>query len=337
MCRVVVFLDKRLGKYNYYWEICSIEHFTVYAMVKANSIKAWVLAARPKTLTGALIPVILALAWAYSQQMLHNITAALCCILFAAGMQVAANLINDLYDYLKGTDREDRLGPERACAQGWITPDAMRWGIAISIVVSCIFGLVALAVTWQQMPWHGVELVALGVFCVVFAFLYTTRLSYLGWGDVLVLMFFGFVPVCGTYYLQTFTVDGGSILLSLISGVAIDALLVINNYRDRDQDRISGKKTIIVRGGERFGNLLYLSIGFVVAVLIMTLFIMYTDQLMTLLCAGVVCCIYLCLHISTWGQMVKIREGKALNKILGLTSRNMFLMAVFVAVVLVML
>lgn len=304
-------------------------------MILTNSFQAWVLAARPKTLTGALIPVILALAWAYNQQVLTNVTAAVCCILFAAGMQVAANLINDLYDFLKGTDREDRLGPERACAQGWITPQAMRWGIGVSIIISCLFGLIALAVTWEQMPLHGVELVVLGFICVIFAFLYTTRLSYLGWGDVLVLVFFGFVPVCGTYYLQAFTIDGGAILLSLVSGVAIDALLVINNYRDREQDRISGKKTIIVRGGEKFGNRFYLSIGFVVACLIMALFLTYTDKLASLFLALIVCCIYLTMHVSTWGQMVKIREGKALNKILGLTSRNMFLMAILVSSVLI--
>ncbi len=304
------------------------------AGVKQNSLKAWLLASRPKTLTGAMIPVILALAWAWHQQVLSNVTAALCCALFACGMQVAANLINDLFDFKKGTDREDRLGPERACAQGWITPHAMQWGIAVSIIISCLFGLIALFATWEQMPFHGVELIVMGLICVLFAFLYTTRLSYLGWGDVLVLVFFGFVPVCGTYYLQAYTLDAGILILSLISGVAIDALLIINNYRDREQDRISGKRTIIVLGGERFGQRLYLAIGFIVGLLILSLCI-FADA--PRLYAGIiVVLIYLLLHISSWRQMVQIRQGKALNKILGLTSRNMFIMSVLLVLALIL-
>lgn len=305
-------------------------------MVKTNSVQAWLLAARPKTLTGAMIPVILALAWAYHQQVLQNTTAAICCALFAGGMQIAANLINDLYDYLKGTDREDRLGPERACAQGWISPYAMRWGIGVTIVISCLIGLLALAATYEQMPYHGLELVALGVLSVVFAFLYTTRLSYLGWGDVLVLVFFGFVPVCGTYYLQSFTLDAGVILLSLVSGIAIDALLIINNYRDRDQDRLSGKKTIIVRFGERFGSLFYLSIGLSVAVCILLLILFEHLSMTNSIACLVSMIIYLCLHFKTWREMVAIHQGRALNKILGQTSRNMFLMSVMIALSLIL-
>lgn len=304
------------------------------SIVIPNSPKAWLLASRPKTLTGALIPVILALAWAYHQHALHNVTAAICCALFAGGMQIAANLINDLFDYLKGTDREDRLGPERACAQGWITPHAMKIGIGVSIILSCLFGLVALAVTWHQLPYHGIELVVLGLTSVVFAFLYTTRLSYLGWGDVLVLVFFGFVPVCGTYYLQTFMLDTGILLLSLISGIAIDALLVINNYRDREQDRISGKRTLIVAFGERFGRYLYLAIGHIVAILILIHFTFCVTGLTAVIAGLIVAMIYLSMHIATWRQMVAIRQGKTLNRILGATSRNMFLMALMAAIVL---
>lgn len=303
--------------------------------VKTNSIQAWLLASRPKTLTGALIPVILALAWAQHEGVLHNATAAVCCALFACGMQIAANLINDLYDYLKGTDREDRLGPERACAQGWITPLAMRWGIGVTVVVSCSIGLIALAVTWQQMPYHGLELVALGVLSVIFAFLYTTKLSYLGWGDVLVLVFFGLVPVCGTYYLQAFTIDYGCLVLSLISGVAIDALLVINNYRDREQDKISGKRTLIVKYGERFGNRLYLGIGIAVMVLI-CLLAPVMGSFLSNAALVVVIVVYYILHSNAWKKMTEIREGRALNQILGLTSRNMFLLAVMVAAALLL-
>ena len=92
--------------------------------VKRNSLQAWILAARPKTLTGAITPVMIGTALAAMDGHFHWQPALVCC-LFAGLMQIAANFINDLFDFLKGTDREDRLGPERACAQGWISPQAM--------------------------------------------------------------------------------------------------------------------------------------------------------------------------------------------------------------------
>ncbi len=296
------------------------------AEVKTNSVQAWLLASRPKTLTGALIPVILAGALAWHDGVMRWDLLA-CCALFACLMQVAANLINDLYDYLKGTDREDRLGPERACSQGWITPGAMRWGIGIVVGLACIIGLVAVALSYEMLPWHGWEFVVLGASCVVFAFLYTTCLSYLGLGDVLVLVFFGLVPVCGTYFLMAQSITWPLILLGLISGVSIDALLVINNYRDRDQDRISGKRTLVVLLGEPFGRYHYLAIGiicfalsYVLGVAIGKRFIISNTALW-----------YMILHYRTWREMCEIREGRALNKILGATSFNMLYFALFLA------
>ena len=231
-----------------------------------SSLKKWILAARPKTLTGAMIPVILGSALAYYDGAL-KCPLVLCCVLFAGFMQIAANMINDLYDFQKGTDREDRLGPERACAQGWIKPKAMRRGIAIVLCLASLAGLAALWLCWEDLPYQGVELLLTGIACILFAFLYTYGLSYLGLGDVLVLLFFGLIPVCGTYYIQAHQITLPVIVASLISGISIDALLVINNYRDRDQDRISGKRTIVVLGGERFGRYLYMIIGPVSAVL----------------------------------------------------------------------
>ena len=100
----------------------------------------------------------------------------------------------------------------------------------------------------------------LGVVCILFAFLYTTLLSYRGWGDVLVLVFFGFVPVCGTYYVQAYTLNMDVVVLSLVSGLAIDTLLMVNNYRDREQDAVSGKCTLVVRYGKKFGENMYLAL-----------------------------------------------------------------------------
>ena len=304
--------------------------------IRTNSLKAWLLDIRPKTLTGAIIPVMMGTSLA-----LHDLTpltiggaesagtsainwhVAMGCLLFACLMQVAANFINDLYDFLKGSDREDRLGPERACAQGWITPQAMRWGIGVTIALAALCGCGVLYLVQPLLPYRGWELVALGVGSILFAFLYTTLLSYQGWGDLLVLLFFGLVPVAGSYYVQCFTLTTNLLLTAAMSGLAIDTLLVVNNYRDREQDALSGKRTLVVRLGERFGRYLYLMLGVAcwLIALVMTLRgLLSFDQLVWAASP------YLLLHITTWRKMVAIHKGRELNQILGETSRNMLLM-----------
>lgn len=243
------------------------------------------------------------------------------CFLFAGLMQIAANFINDLFDFLKGTDREDRLGPERACAQGWISPQAMKAGIALTVGLACLIGSVLLF-------YAGRELVIVGLICVLFAFLYTTGpypLSYNGWGDVLVIVFFGFVPVGGTYYVQALTWTPDVTLASLICGLLIDTLLVVNNYRDREADAQSGKRTVVVRFGEKFGSYFYLLLG-VTASLLCLCFLQEGRTLAALLPQ-----LYLIPHILTWRRMVKIHSGKKLNSILGETSRNMLFMGILLS------
>lgn len=288
--------------------------------VKRNSLYAWLLASRPKTLTGAVGPVIVGTALAVADGCFQWLPALVCC-LFACLMQIAANFINDLFDYLKGTDRADRLGPERACAQGWISPDAMKTGIGVTICLACLIGCIVLF-------YAGWELVLVGIVCVIFAFLYTTRLSYLGWGDALVVVFFGFVPVGGTYYVQAHTVTPDVAVAALICGLVTDTLLVVNNYRDREQDALSGKRTLIVRWGEPFGRYLYLSLGVVAWLLSFWLLAVDVLSPLSFLCSS---CVYLGFHVVTWRKMVAIRSGKKLNGILGATSRNMLLMGLLLS------
>lgn len=282
-----------------------------------QSLKYWFLAARPKTLSAALIPVVTATALAYAEGKGQWLPALLCA-LFAAIMQVAANFINDLYDFRRGSDRSDRLGPERACAQGWISPVAMWRGIVVSLVLACAVGCCLL-------PYGGWPLVILGAACVVFAFLYTTMLSYMGGGDVLVWVFFGFVPVCGTYYVQAQMLSPSVWLLAAACGLVADTLLVLNNYRDREQDCLSGKRTLIVAFGEHFGSLFYLLQG--VAGYITVAFMSYYGHMWT----AVLPLLYLLPHYVTWRKMIEINKGRELNRILGFTSRNMLTFAVLTA------
>ncbi len=286
------------------------------------NLKYWILAARPKTLTAALIPVCTATALAFAQGHGRWLPAVVC-MLFAALMQIAANFINDLFDFKKGTDREDRLGPERACAQGWITPQAMKRGIGVMLVLACVVGCCLL-------PYGGWVLVGIGVACVVFAFLYTTLLSYMGCGDVLVWVFFGLVPVCGTYYVQAQMLTPAVWWLAVACGLVIDTLLVLNNYRDREQDAQSGKRTLIVALGERFGSMFYLLQGVAGYACVAALAIYGHTW------AAVLPALYLVPHFMTWRTMTTIRYGRELNRVLGLTSRNMLIFAVLTVLALIM-
>jgi 1,4-dihydroxy-2-naphthoate octaprenyltransferase len=292
--------------------------------VKKNSLRAWLLAARPKTLSGAAVPVMigLALAWSDAQAYYGGVfswTAAILCMLFAFVMQIDANFINDFFDYVKGTDdRATRLGPERACSQGWVSIQAMKRAIAFTTCLACVVGL---PLVW----FGGLEMIAVGVLCVLFCFLYTTHLSYMGLGDVLVLLFFGLVPVCITYYIQLHTISLEVLGASVACGLVIDALLLVNNFRDRDTDAQAGKTTLVVRLGARVSLWLYLGVG-VMACALGGIFLMAGHVL-----AFVLPFVYLVLHVFTWLHMKSIWQGRELNNCLGETARNILIYGLLVA------
>ena len=293
--------------------------------IKTDSVQAWLLAARPKTLSGAAVPVMIgvALAWVDAFQYEDGVfswTAALLCLLFSFAMQIDANFINDFFDFAKGTDDvETRLGPRRACAQGWVKLDSMKKAIAFTTCLACVIGL-------PLAYYGGLEMILVGIFCVIFAFLYTTFFSYLGLGDLLVLVFFGIVPVCCSYYVQLHVVTAEVFLASIACGLVIDALLIVNNFRDRDNDRLAGKNTIIVRLGPKAGLQLYVGVG-VAAIILGGTFWMNGHILASLLPL-----LYLVLHLFTYLKMKRIYQGKALNLILGETARNIFIYGVIVSV-----
>ena len=242
--------------------------------VEVNSLKAWILAARPKTLTGAAVPVMIGTALALADSDFHiRIVPTVLCFLFAFVMQIDANFVNDYFDFLKGTDDEKRLGPKRACAQGWVTTKAMRWALALTTMFACAVGL-------PLIYYGGWWMIAVGVLCVFFCFLYTTHLSYIGMGDVLVLLF-----------------------------------------------RRAGKHTLIVAIGAKWGRALYLALG-VFACLIGNVFHFSGHSW----AAWLPIIIYLPLHVSAFIEMRRINKGAALNKVLGMTARNMFFYGLSVAI-----
>ncbi|MBQ7425670.1 MAG: 1,4-dihydroxy-2-naphthoate octaprenyltransferase [Prevotella sp.] len=293
--------------------------------IKTDSVQAWLLAARPKTLSGAAVPVMIgvALAWVDAFQYEEGVfswTAALLCLLFSFAMQIDANFINDFFDFANGTDdAETRLGPRRACAQGWVKLDSMKKAIALTTCIACVIGL-------PLAYYGGLEMILVGILCVIFAFLYTTFFSYQGLGDILVLVFFGIVPVCCSYYVQLHVVTAQVFLASIACGLVIDALLIVNNFRDRDNDRLAGKNTIIVRLGPKAGLQLYVGVG-VAAIILGGTFWMNGHILASLLPL-----LYLVLHLFTYLKMKRIYQGKALNLILGETARNIFIYGVLVSI-----
>ena len=322
-------------------------------MIKTNSIKAWFLAARPKTLTAAAVPVLLGIALAIfrmSPERLHPnadlgkvdilswiggsirwIPAQLC-LLFAWVMQIDSNLVNDYFDFKHGNDDETRLGPKRACAEGWITLPAMKRGIIFTTLLGCAIGL-------PLVLFGGWEMVIVGIFCVIFCFLYTTCLSYLGLGDVLVLAFFGIVPVCCTYYLVVPEIMQGITkevaLASIACGMVVDTLLIVNNYRDHDNDLKAGKKTLIVHIGKRNGERLYLSLGVVATCIMIGISLYDAEMYGTSAYILPLYAAYIALHWTTYRKMKSIGEGKELNKVLGMTARNIFIFGIVGVIVIV--
>ena len=292
--------------------------------ITQDSLKAWLLAARPKTLSGAAVPVMIGVALAfvdaqeYGDDVFSWIAAALC-LLFAFIMQIDANFVNDFFDYTKGNDDSaSRLGPLRACTQGWVKIDSMKQAIASTTVLACLVGL-------PLVYYGGLEMILVGLLCVVFCFLYTTHLSYIGLGDVLVLVFFGIVPVCCTYYVQLHTLTWQVFIASVACGLVIDGLLIVNNYRDRYNDERDGKMTLAVRIGSEATEWLYLILG-IAACLLGVVFWLNGHVL-----AFVLPLIYLLMHIYTWLKLRRINYGRQLNECLGETARNMFVYGLTVA------
>lgn len=295
-------------------------------MVKTNSVKAWLLATRPKTLSAAAVPVMIgtAFAWRNTSEQFNWIPAILC-LLFAWIMQIDSNLVNDYFDFKKGNDDETRLGPKRACSEGWITSDAMVWGILITTLLGCMTGI-------PLILYGGLEMVMVGIACVVFCFLYTTLFSYHGLGDILVLLFFGIIPVCCTYYvcmpLHQQIPTGEVIASSIACGLAIDALLTVNNYRDIDNDRSNGKITLAVRLGESKTRRLYESIGYIAAGIMIILVFFDLYQIDKFIPTYAIYLIYIILHRQSYQEMKRINKGAKLNQVLGLTARNILVFGI---------
>jgi 1,4-dihydroxy-2-naphthoate octaprenyltransferase len=204
----------------------------------------WILAARPKTLSAASVPVLVGSACAFA---LGGLRAgpALAALGGALLLQIGANFANDVYDYEKGADTAERLGPTRAVQAGLISPAAMKRGMFVVFALALLLGIYLTLVS-------GPIILAIGIVSIVSAIAYTGGpypLGYNGLGDLFVFVFFGLVAVCGTAFVQLGQVPALAVWCSLPVGALATAILVVNNLRDHEQDARAGKRTLAVRWG----------------------------------------------------------------------------------------
>jgi 1,4-dihydroxy-2-naphthoate octaprenyltransferase len=209
-----------------------------------SSVRAWWSAARPRTLSVSVAPVLVGTAVAHA----HGAARALpafAALLGAVLIQIGTNLVNDLFDAQKGADAEDRIGPPRAVQMGWLSPAQVKTGAAFVFGAAAGVGLYLISVA-------GWPVALIGALSIAAAIAYTGGpwpLAYCGLGDVAVFLFFGFVAVCGTCYVQMLSLPGDAFAASTAIGALATAVLVVNNLRDVDTDRRAGKRTLAVRWG----------------------------------------------------------------------------------------
>jgi 1,4-dihydroxy-2-naphthoate octaprenyltransferase len=204
------------------------------------------MAARPKTLPAALAPVVAGTGLAAHDGVLRVLPAA-GALVGALLIQIATNLANDYYDFVRGGDTEDRIGPVRVTQAGILTPRQVRTGMIVVLATALFVGIY---LVWVG----GWPIVVIGLASLVCAVLYTGGpypLAYHGLGDLFVFVFFGLVAVSGTYYVQGLTWQADALLAGAALGALSTAILVVNNLRDMETDARAGKRTLAVRLGRR--------------------------------------------------------------------------------------
>lgn len=276
-------------------------------------INKWIEAMRLRTLPVSVAGVIAGTGCAIMLDSFKP-TPALACLVFAILAQIAANFGNEYYDYKNGIDRKGRAGFRRGVTEGEIDPKSMKAAtysvLALAAAVGCTMLLFG--------PWW---LIIVGVLIMIFALAYSAGpypLSHHGLGDVAVVIFFGIIPVTFTCFLQTGSWEGMGIIIpvSIAVGLLAANVLVVNNYRDMEDDAAVGKRTTVVIFGRRFMSLAYLLSG------IAAMAVMIPVWTRLPLWALTVPVVYIALHLKVW---LRLRQttGAALNPLLGRTAVNL--------------
>ena len=278
-------------------------------------MKKWIEAMRLRTLPVSISGVLAGISCAVAMGSFKIVPAVLC-LLFAMLAQIASNFGNEYYDFKKGVDKKGREGFRRGVTEGDITPAAMKYATFGTLGAAAVTGCMMLFYgNWWMIP--------VGICIGLFALAYSAGpypLSHNGLGDVAVVLFFGVVPVTLTCYLQQGNWEGleCSLPISVAVGMMAANVLIVNNYRDKEDDEAVGKNTTVVIFGRKIMGWAYLLSGILAAVVASAVFVAY--DLMALAAVAT----YLGLHFSTWRKLVS-RRGSALNPILGETARNLLI------------
>ncbi|MFX0560393.1 1,4-dihydroxy-2-naphthoate polyprenyltransferase [Tepidibacillus infernus] len=275
-----------------------------------NKTQAWILASRPKTLPAAAAPVLVATLIALKDGV-FQFWPALAALVGALLIQIGTNFVNDYFDFKKGTDTEERVGPVRVTQSGLLSPKEVIMGTWIVFGLAVLVGIYILII-------GGWPIFVIGLLSILFGYAYTGGpypLSYNGSADIFVFIFFGFVAVGGTYYIQAGTISPQIYWASIPIGLLATAILVVNNFRDIEQDRVAGKKTLAVRFGKKRTQLYYfllLGLTYVVPV------IMWLSGLVTYWILLVLLSLPLCFSLV---KDILHKKGTALNETLAGTGK----------------
>jgi len=299
--------------------------------VKKGRLKQWVHAFRLRTLFLAIATVIMAsgMAWRAGA---FNLTTFILAFLLALTIQILANLANDLGDYLKGTDTTGfRQGPGRAVQSGMISQSEMKGAILLFIIICILLGLALVLNMAKQTDWPSAVILILVGGCSILAALFYTlggnAYGYRGWGDLFAFLFFGPVPVIGTWFLHTHTLGVQPLLPAISLGLISTMILNVNNMRDIENDRASGKITIAVKLGLKQAKIYH-------TLMTLTSFICFALYNILYEPAPWYRYAYLIVFLLPFGILYQIRNrsGHQLDPYLKLTSLSGFLLAVAFAI-----
>ncbi len=285
-------------------------------MINFGSMKQaliWIEAMRLRTLPVSAAAVTAAAALAVLNNCFRWAPAAIC-MAFALTAQIASNFANEYFDYRAGLDSPGRVGPRRGVTEGDISPRAMITATLVAVAVACAFGL------WLVV-YGGWLLIPVGIFIVLGLFAYSAGpypLSRHALGEVAVMLFFGIIPVSACYYIMSGAITSQVFLTSGAIGLMGANILIVNNYRDIDDDKAVGKRTLATHFGRPASAWLYLINGYVAMFLMWPVW--YGLSVWYLMAPA----IYLSSHGTLWWQLRR-RTGRQLNPLLGKTAMNMFL------------
>ena len=286
--------------------------------VGVGRVQAWVLATRPRTLTAGAAPVVAGAGFAAADGVFAQLPA-LAALVGALLIQIATNLANDYYDFRKGSDTGERLGPVRVTQAGILPPDAVFRGMVLSLVLAFLTGVY---LVWVA----GWPVAVIGLVSMLMGVCYTGGpypLSYNGLGDVFVFVFFGLVATATTYYVQAGFWSPGAILAGAGLGAMSTAMLVVNNLRDRETDGAAGKRTLAVRFGDRFTVAQYFAcLAAAVAVSVVGVAAMEWSPLTLLSLAGLLPCAPAAQRVLGVLAMPDSVDRRTLNPALAMTARG---------------